>query len=84
MNHSTIENKKRYIFGFLTDSIGLTARDQQGSNGNSGMTAAATTTTATTDKTDHKMNRSSWDSNLKTLIEFKKNLIIKYKRQKRA
>lgn len=53
----------------------MTARDQQGSNGNSGMTAAATTTTATTDKTDHKIDRSSWDSNLKTLIEFKKNLL---------
>jgi uncharacterized coiled-coil DUF342 family protein len=75
LNHSTIENEKRYIFGFLTDSIGLTVRDQQGSNGNSGMTAAATTTTATTDKTDHKINRSSWDSNLKTLVEFKKNLL---------
>ena len=53
----------------------MTVRDQQGSNGNSGMATAATTTTATTNKTDHNVNKSSLDSNLRTLIEFKKNLL---------
>ena len=55
----------------------MTLRDQQGSNGNSGMTTAAatTTTTATTNKTHHNVNRGSSDSNLKTLLEFKKNLL---------
>ena len=47
------------------------------------MTAAATTTTATTDKTDHKINRSSWDSNLKTLVEFKKNLLEEQRKSER-
>jgi uncharacterized coiled-coil DUF342 family protein len=53
--------------------------DQQGSDGNSGMTATTTTTTttttATTNKTHHNVNRGSSDSNLKTLLEFKKNLL---------
>ena len=53
----------------------MTLRDQQGSNGNSGMTAATTTTTATTDKTHHNATRGSPDSNLKTLLEFKKTLL---------
>ena len=51
--------------------------DQQGSDGNSGMatTTTTTTTTATTNKTHHDVNRGSSDSNLKTLLEFKKNLL---------
>src|SRR5919109_2955077 len=71
------KNEKRYIFGFLSDSIGVTPRDQQGGNGNGGIKAAATTTTttATTNTTHHHMHRSSSDSNLKTLLEFKRNLL---------
>jgi uncharacterized coiled-coil DUF342 family protein len=53
----------------------VTVRNQQGSNGNSGMTAATTTTTEATNKTGHNIKRDSLDSNLKTLIEFKKNLL---------
>jgi uncharacterized coiled-coil DUF342 family protein len=69
------KNEKRYIFGFLTESIGVTVRDQQSSNGGSGMATAATATTTTTSKTDHSANRASLDSNLKTLTEFKRNLL---------
>jgi uncharacterized coiled-coil DUF342 family protein len=71
------KNEKRYIFGFLTESIGVIVRDQQSSNGGSGVATAATTTTTTTttSKTDHSANRAFLDSNMKTLIEFKKNLL---------
>jgi uncharacterized coiled-coil DUF342 family protein len=69
-------NKKRYIFGFLTDSIGVTVRDQQQtSNGNGSMTAATTTTTsATQNKTEYNTSQNL-DSNLKTLLEFKRSLL---------
>src|ERR687893_1555382 len=69
-------NKKRYIFGFLTDSIGVTVRDQtQASNGNSSMTTATTTSSAIQNKTEYSTSRNSLDSNLKTLLEFKKSLL---------
>lgn len=69
-------NKKRYIFGFLTDSIGVTVRDQtQASNGNSSMTTATTTSSAIRNKTEYSTSRNSLDSNLKTLLEFKKSLL---------
>src|SRR5919107_2908429 len=90
VSHYT-SNKKRYIFGYLTDSIGVTVRDQQqASNGNSGMTAAATaTTTATTtsttpNTTEYKRGRNSLDSNLKTLLEFKKNLLEEQRRSEQG
>ncbi len=57
----------------------MTVRDQQ-SEGNSGMTAAAATTTTATNNTGENANRSSLDSNLKTLIEFKQNLLQEQRR----
>ncbi|MDQ3840816.1 MAG: hypothetical protein M3297_16305 [Thermoproteota archaeon] len=54
----------------------MTVRDQQQtSNGNGSMTAATTTTTsATQNKTEYNTSRNL-DSNLKTLLEFKRSLL---------
>ena len=69
----------------------MTVRDQQqASNGNSGMTAAATatttatTTSATPNTTEYKRGRNSLDSNLKTLLEFKKNLLEEQRRSEQG
>lgn len=54
----------------------MTVRDQtQASNGNSSMTTATTTSSAIRNKTEYSTSRNSLDSNLKTLLEFKKSLL---------